>query len=68
MPWIDACATTDIEAEAMIRFDYSGKTYAIYRSPDDEYFCTDGMCTHENDEGMLFCRPWMNYSSFISIK
>ena len=31
----------------MIRFDYSDKTYAIYRSPDDEFYCTDGYCTHE---------------------
>ena len=23
-------------------------TFAIYRSPDDEYFATGGLCTHEN--------------------
>jgi 3-phenylpropionate/trans-cinnamate dioxygenase ferredoxin subunit len=45
--WIDACATDDIEAEDVIRFDHAGKTYAIYRSPDDAYFATDGLCTHE---------------------
>ena len=45
--WIDSCATDDIEAEDVIRFDRQGRTYAIYRSPDDEYFCTDGLCTHE---------------------
>jgi 3-phenylpropionate/trans-cinnamate dioxygenase ferredoxin component len=44
--WIDACATDDVEAEEVIRFDHGGKTYAIFRSPDDEY-CTDGLCTHE---------------------
>ncbi len=47
MPWIDACATGDIEAEEVIRFDHEGRTFAIYRSPNDEYFCTDGLCTHE---------------------
>ena len=47
MPWHDACAMEDIEEEDLIRFDHGGKTYAIYRSPDDEYFCTDGLCTHE---------------------
>lgn len=45
--WIDACATDDIEEEDVIRFDHGGRTYAIYRSPEDEYFCTDGLCTHE---------------------
>ena len=45
--WIDACATDDVEAEDVIRFDHAGKTYAIYRSPDDAYFATDGLCTHE---------------------
>ncbi len=45
--WIDACATDDIDAEDVMRFDHGGKTYAIYRSPDDKYFATDGLCTHE---------------------
>lgn len=47
MPWIEACSADDIDAEGVIRFDHGGRTYAIYRSPDDEYFCTDGLCTHE---------------------
>ena len=47
MIWIDACATDDIEREDLIRFDHAGQTFAIYRSPADEYFCTDGLCTHE---------------------
>lgn len=45
--WIDACATDDIDEEDLIRFDHGGRTFAIYRSPDDEFFCTDGLCTHE---------------------
>ena len=45
--WIDACATGDIEEEDLIRFDHGDRTFAIYRSPSDEYFCTDGLCTHE---------------------
>lgn len=46
--WIDACASDEIELEDLIRFDHEGRTFAIYRSPQDEYFCTDGLCTHEN--------------------
>ena len=46
--WIDACATDDIETEDVIRFVHGGRLYAIVRSPDDEFFCTDGVCTHEH--------------------
>jgi len=45
--WIDVCALGDIDAEDVLRFDHEGNTYAVYRSPDDEYFATDGLCTHE---------------------
>ena len=45
--WIDACDAGAIEQEDVIRFDHGGRTFAIYRSPDDEYFATDGLCTHE---------------------
>lgn len=46
--WVDACAVDDIEEEDLLRFDHNGQTFAIYRSPKDEFFCTDGLCTHEN--------------------
>ncbi|MFZ3582785.1 MocE family 2Fe-2S type ferredoxin [Loktanella sp. DJP18] len=45
--WINACTIHDIDPEDVIRFDHEGRTFAIYRSPDDAYFCTDGLCTHE---------------------
>jgi 3-phenylpropionate/trans-cinnamate dioxygenase ferredoxin subunit len=45
--WIEACAADDIDAEDVKRFDHAGRTYAIYRSPDNKYYCTDGLCTHE---------------------
>lgn len=45
--WIDACSSDDIEAEEVIRFDHVGRTFAIYRNDADEYYCTDGLCTHE---------------------
>jgi 3-phenylpropionate/trans-cinnamate dioxygenase ferredoxin component len=48
MPFIDACATTDIDAEDLIRFDHNGKTYAIYHAPDGAFYATSGLCTHEN--------------------
>jgi len=45
--WVEACAVDDIEEEDVIRFDHGGRTFAVYRSPDDEFFATDGYCTHE---------------------
>jgi 3-phenylpropionate/trans-cinnamate dioxygenase ferredoxin subunit len=45
--WIEACAATDIDAEDVIRFNHSGRTFAIYKSPDGQIYATDGLCTHE---------------------
>ncbi len=45
--WIDVCATDDIDEEDVMRFDYNDRTFAVYRSADDEFFVTDGNCTHE---------------------
>lgn len=46
--WIDAGAANAVETEEVIRFDHASQTFAIFRSPDDQYFCTAGLCTHEN--------------------
>jgi 3-phenylpropionate/trans-cinnamate dioxygenase ferredoxin subunit len=46
--WVEACAADDIEPEDVRRFDYQGREFAIYRSPDDKYYATDGICTHEH--------------------
>lgn len=45
--WIVACNAEDIDSEDVMRFDHGGRTFAIYRSPDDAFFATDGLCTHE---------------------
>lgn len=45
--WIRACDSEAVENEGVIRFDHGSRSFAIYRSPADEYFCTDGLCTHE---------------------
>lgn len=46
--WIDACATDEIDEEDVIRFDHGVDTYAIFHSPDGEFFATAGRCTHED--------------------
>ena len=45
--WVDAGAAADIDEEDVARFDHAGRTYALYRTDDDRYFATDGLCTHE---------------------
>lgn len=45
--WVVACDVGAIDDEDVMRFDHGGRTFAIYRSGDDEYFATDGLCTHE---------------------
>ncbi len=45
--WVPVCNVNEIELEDVLRFDYESRTFAIYRSPDDQYFATDGQCTHE---------------------
>ena len=45
--WVRAFDANEVEVEDLVRFDHGDRTFAVYRSPDDEYFCTDGLCTHE---------------------
>jgi 3-phenylpropionate/trans-cinnamate dioxygenase ferredoxin subunit len=45
--WIEVCGKDGITQEDVIRFDHDGKTYAVYRSPEDKFYATDGLCTHE---------------------
>ncbi len=45
--WITALPLDQIEPEDVARFDHGGRTFAIFRGPDDSVHCTDGLCTHE---------------------
>lgn len=45
--WVEACAIDDVDEEDVIRFDHGNRTFAIFRSRNDQYFATDGYCTHE---------------------
>lgn len=47
MNWTFACKIDDVDEEDVIRVDHGDRTFAIYRSPDGKFFCTDGLCTHE---------------------
>jgi 3-phenylpropionate/trans-cinnamate dioxygenase ferredoxin subunit len=45
--WVAACKAEDIDEEDVTRFDHAGRAYAIYRSPENAFYATDGHCTHE---------------------
>jgi 3-phenylpropionate/trans-cinnamate dioxygenase ferredoxin subunit len=45
--WVDACGVDDIEPEDVRPFDHGRLTLALYRTDKDEYYATDGTCTHE---------------------
>lgn len=45
--WVEVCAQDDIDEEDVMRFDHEGQTYAMYRSPEDTFHATSGLCTHE---------------------
>lgn len=45
--WIETCRVDEIDEEDVTRFDHGSLTLAIYRSADDKFYATDGLCTHE---------------------
>lgn len=54
--WIDACGADEIEEEDVIRFDHEARTFIIVRDHANNFFCTDGLCTHEEvhlSEGLV---------------
>ena len=44
--WIEVCETCEIDKDDVTRFDHDGRTFCIYRTADDKYYATDGLCTH----------------------
>ena len=44
--WIKTCNVNDIEPEDVMRFDQGERTFAVYRTRDDKFYATDGLCTH----------------------
>ncbi len=54
--WSKLCGVDEVARADVICFDHDGQTFAIYWSPDDHYFDTDGLCTHEKihlSEGLV---------------
>ena len=45
---IEVCSTSDLPKGEVVRFDFDSKTYAVYRTGEDKYYATEGICTHGN--------------------
>lgn len=48
--WIDAGAADKVLPEDVAPFEHDGQQYALYRTADDRYYATAGLCTHEQVE------------------
>lgn len=46
--WVAVCRVDEIEQEDVIPFEYGGRQFAVYRSPEGDFYATDGICTHEH--------------------
>ena len=62
--WIDTGPVDRILSEDVAPFEHEGKQYALYRTADDRYFATDGLCTHESVE--LAKRSSRGAASFVN--
>jgi len=54
--WVDVCPAKELPAGDIIRFDFQGSTYAIYKTAEGSFYATDGICTHGNThlaEGLI---------------
>lgn len=46
--WLEAGFVEEFPLGRARRLDFAGKTYAIYRTGTDEFYATDGNCSHGN--------------------
>jgi Na+-transporting NADH:ubiquinone oxidoreductase subunit F len=46
--WIEVCPMENLPKGDILRFDFRERTYALYHTMDDQYYATDGICTHSN--------------------
>ncbi|MEO6966195.1 MAG: NADH:ubiquinone reductase (Na(+)-transporting) subunit F [Acidobacteriaceae bacterium] len=46
--WIEICVGAFLQKNDILRFDHDNKTYAVYRTEEENLYATDGICTHAN--------------------
>jgi Na+-transporting NADH:ubiquinone oxidoreductase subunit F len=45
---IVVCRTDELPKGEVVRFDFQQKTYAVYRTINNEFYASEGFCTHGN--------------------
>ncbi len=45
---IEVCKIDDLPKGEVVRLDFQQKTYAVYRTTNNELYATEGFCTHGN--------------------
>ena len=45
--WVEIGPVEDIDEDDVIRLDHGSRTIAVYRLKGDNFYATDGLCTHE---------------------
>ncbi|MEM7382287.1 MAG: NADH:ubiquinone reductase (Na(+)-transporting) subunit F, partial [Bacteroidota bacterium] len=45
---IKVCKVSDLPKGTVVRFDFDQRTYAVYHTEKDNFYATDGICTHGN--------------------
>jgi MocE subfamily Rieske [2Fe-2S] domain protein len=48
--WVEVCAVADLDEHDVRGFEYNGDVYAVYRLAGDEFYASEGLCTHEHVE------------------
>lgn len=46
LEWLIVCPSEALDGDDVVRFDFDGHTYAVYRTQSGLY-ATDGICTHQ---------------------
>jgi len=44
--WVEVCRCDDVRKGEILRFDHGKATYAVYRTEEDQFYATAGICTH----------------------
>ncbi len=48
--WVEVCAVADLDEQDVTSFNHNGRLYAVYRLLDDNFYASDGLCTHGKTE------------------
>ena len=54
--FVPVCTKQELPSGEVVRFDFDHHTYAVYQTEKNEFYATDGICTHGNmhlSEGFL---------------